>query len=443
MPARAHLLAVAAAQHVGDVRGAEALADPRHARQDLPRHGHRIGDALELAEAVIARAAVVLVEGLAEIADQPLVAAADAGRIALDVAQQPAARLRQLAVLLEHHAPFQEIRARGDQHALGLEPVPACPSRFLLIVFERLRRAGVDHEADIRSIDAHPERHRRHHQVDLFVQERILIAMAILVSHAGVIRTRPPAGVLQPLGSRVHFLPRRAIDDAGLSAMPLEHVEDLRLERRSRQHAVHQVRPVERADQLGHVTKAKLRDDVAAHARGGRGRVGMQADGRPAIAQACELAVLRTEVVPPLADAMGFVDGDETDRPRRQHVEKTVAAVADQALGGDVEQSIPAVAHAARDLALLFGRQRAVVAGGRHAVADQSVDLILHQRNQRRHDDGEAVAGDGRRLEAEGLAAAGRQHQQRIAARQHRFHRFALQRAERVIAPEFFENFGE
>ena len=41
---------------------------------------------------------------------------------------------------------------------------------------------------------------------------------------------------------------------------------------------------------------------------------------------------------------------------------------------------------------LLFRRQRAVVAGRGHAVADQRVDLVLHQRDQRRHDDGEAVA---------------------------------------------------
>ena len=139
--------------------------------------------------------------------------------------------------------------------------------------------------------------------------------------------------------------------------------------------------------------------------------------------------------MPPLADAVRLVDGDETDRPRREHVEESIAAVADEALGRDVEQAIPAVAHAARHLALLFGRQRAVVAGRRHAVADKRVDLILHQRDQRRDDDRETVAGDRRRLEAERLAAAGRQHEQRIAAGQHGLHRFALQRTERVVAP--------
>src|SRR4029450_8555482 len=109
MAARSDLLAVAAAQHVGDVGRAEALADPRDRREDLPRDRHRGGDALALAAPVTACAPTALREGLAEIADQALMAAADTGGVALDVAQQAAARLRQLAVLLEHHAPLEEI----------------------------------------------------------------------------------------------------------------------------------------------------------------------------------------------------------------------------------------------------------------------------------------------------------------------------------------------
>ena len=66
---------------------------------------------------------------------------------------------------------------------------------------------------------------------------------------------------------------------------------------------------------------------------------------------------------------------------------------------------------------LLLGRQRAVVAGGRHAVADQRVDLVLHQRDERRHDQGHAVADQRRGLEADRLARPGGHHDQRIAAR--------------------------
>ncbi len=59
MPAREHLFVLAAAEDVGDVGGAEALADPRDAREDLARKVHRAGHRLQLTEAVVARAAIV------------------------------------------------------------------------------------------------------------------------------------------------------------------------------------------------------------------------------------------------------------------------------------------------------------------------------------------------------------------------------------------------
>src|SRR5688572_32608994 len=98
MAARANRIAVAAAQHVGHVRGAEALPDPGDTRQDLARDGNRLRHLLQLAKAVIARAAIVLGERFAEVADQPLVPAADARGITLHVAQQRSTRVAQLTV---------------------------------------------------------------------------------------------------------------------------------------------------------------------------------------------------------------------------------------------------------------------------------------------------------------------------------------------------------
>ena len=173
------LLALAAAQDVGDVRGAEPLADARHARQDLAREHDRLGDGLELAEAVVARAAVGLRVALAEVADEMPVAAADARGVALDVAQQRAPRVGQLAVPLEHHPPLQEVGGRVDQHALGLEAVAPGAAGLLLVVLERLRRAGVHDEPHVGAIDAHAERHRGDDDVGVLVEERVLVAAAL------------------------------------------------------------------------------------------------------------------------------------------------------------------------------------------------------------------------------------------------------------------------
>ena len=98
---------------------------------------------------------------------------------------------------------------------------------------------------------------------------------------------------------------------------------------------------------------------------------------------------------------MRFVDGHEADAARREHREKAVAAVAHEAFGRDVEQAIASVSQPRHDGRFFIGRERAVVEAGWNAVADERVDLIFHQRNQWRDDEGDAVANEGRRLKAE------------------------------------------
>jgi len=64
----------------------------------------------------------------------------------------------------------------------------------------------------------------------------------------------------------------------------------------------------------------------------------------------------------------------------------------------------------------------------RHRVAGlgQPQPLVLHQRDQRADDDRQVVGGEPRQLVAEALAAAGRHHDQRIAAFQGRDDRLSL-----------------
>ena len=175
MAARGDLLALAAAQDVGHVRGAETLPDPRDARQDLARDDDRLGHRFQLAEAVVAGAAVVASDRPRRNSRRGAVPAADAGGVALHVAQQLAALGAQLAVPLEHHAPLQEVGGRVDEHALGLEAVAAGAAGLLLVVLERLRRAGVHDEAHVGAVDAHAEGDRGDDDVDVFVEERVLV----------------------------------------------------------------------------------------------------------------------------------------------------------------------------------------------------------------------------------------------------------------------------
>ena len=70
--------------------GAQGIALKVLAKQ---RDDDRIGDRLELTEAEVARAAVAFQERLAEVADEMTMAAADARRVAIHVAQKRAARI--------------------------------------------------------------------------------------------------------------------------------------------------------------------------------------------------------------------------------------------------------------------------------------------------------------------------------------------------------------
>ena len=71
----------------------------------------------------------------------------------------------------------------------------------------------------------------------------------------------------------------------------------------------------------------------------------------------------------------------------------------------------------------------------RDAVLSKAIDLILHQRDQRRDDDGETTEVDRRRLIAERLAAARGEYDETVASVEHGAHGVILQRTKAVEAP--------
>ena len=410
------------------VRRAKALADPRHAGQDLSREQHRIPNRLQLAQTVVACLTSVSIVRLAEIRHDATVPAADGGGVAFHVAHQRPPFGAELAVPLEHDPPLQKVCCRRDQDALRFEAVASGPPGLLLIVLERLRRAGMQDESHVGSIDPHPERDGRNDDVGLLVEEGILILVALGIAQAGVVRHRAVAFIDQPRRKIVHLTSRQAVNDPGLLLMPREHVENLPPQVRARQDPIHEVRPIERPDHLQRVLQAELRDDIAADASGRGGGERVEAGRRQRLAEARQLAVLRSEVVSPLTDAVRFVDRDETDRGARAAPDRAVARVADKTLRREIQQAVARFGESRPHRRLLIGAHRAVVTGGRHPVADEGVHLILHERDQRRHDNRQTVADQGRNLETQRLAAAGRQHEQRIAAGDHGFDGFTLER---------------
>ena len=215
--------------------------------------------------------------------------------------------------------------------------------------------------------------------------------------------------------------------------MPPDRLRDLRIHIQFRPHSIKQVRAIERSDQHRRLCEAELLDDVGAHARGRRRGVGVNARARKTRLQFRESAIFGPEVVPPLADAMRLVDRKAGDLQARRQLEKSRRQ---QPLRRDEYKMMPPAGDLALDVADFHLIHAAMKRRRRITRQPQRIDLVFHQRDQRRDDDVGASGDRRRHLVAERLAAPGRHHDQRVAAVEPRLDRLELQRPQALESPE-------
>jgi len=135
---------------------------------------------------------------------------------------------------------------------------------------------------------------------------------------------------------------------------------------------------------------------------------------------------------------MGLIDGDETDTHVAQFLLKEFGS---QTLRGDIKQL-----HVTED-AVLKGNDDFLVCqtgidGCRlDALAEQMVDLVLHEGDERRDDDTDAVHGEGWHLERDGLATARRHQSKCVVTGTYRLDNLTLNAPEIIIAPVSLQDF--
>jgi hypothetical protein len=139
----------------------------------------------------------------------------------------------------------------------------------------------------------------------------------------------------------------------------------------------------------------------------------------------------------PLRHAMRFVDRKQRRLHMRQQIE-TARGV--ETFRRDVEQVERTVEQAALDVTHLIQIQRRIEEGSAYAQQGERSNLILHQRNQRRHHDRRAGAQQRRHLIAQRFAAARRHEHQSVTATGHMLDDFALRAAEAGMAEHFLEH---
>ena len=234
----------------------------------------------------------------------------------------------------------------------------------------------MQHEADVGLVDAHAEGVGGHHHPASVVDEILLIPAALVVGQARMVARGGDAVLHQLLAGLVHRLSGRAVDDAGLipvSAHVVQHPAELVP---GRFHVKIEVGAVEPRGHAEGVPQRQQLYNVRFDCVGGGGREG--ADHGPlgqSFDKSGDVQVAGTKILAPLGHAMGLVHGHQGDAERLAKAKK---AGGRQALRGDVEYFIGAVARLSKHFDIFLGGEHGIDTGGGDAHGRQSGHLVFH-----------------------------------------------------------------
>src|SRR5262249_47301870 len=146
-------------------------------------------------------------------------------------------------------------------------------------------------------------------------------------------------------------------------------------------------------------------------------------------------AVMRAEIVAPMADAMRLVNHHERDLglPDEPLEPRRIAT-----LRRDINQLVqPAFYVAEAPPHFRRGKRAVQISDVFKAAPRHRVNLVLHQRDQRRNYQRQSAYQLSRQLVTKGFAEAGRQHRERVATSQRVFNHLTLVRAELLETEKF------
>ena len=191
-----------------------------------------------------------------------------------------------------------------------------------------------------------------------------------------------------------------------------------------------QVRAEEGAAHDERVLHCELLNNVVPHARRSGRRQRQHRDAAEPTLQAREVSVRAPKVVPPFADAVGLVDGDQPEVHRlEQPADRRI-----ESLGRGIEELVLASAQRRRATVPLLRRQRRIQERRADAHLVHRIDLVLHQRDEWRNHEREPAEDPRGNLVGKRLAGAGRHDTDAISARQQRIDDLLLARPVRGVA---------
>ena len=265
----------------------------------------------------------------------------------------------------------------------------------------------MDHIADVRLVHPHAEGNGGHHDGGVGSQELGEAPFAQVAVEAGVVGHGRKAGGAQLCGQGLGPVPGAGVDHswpvpAGRSQLehPLTPRPDLALGGKG------QLGPVEGGDELPGLAQMQALADVLPGPGIGGGGHRQARDPGEDLGQPAQQAVLGTEVMPPLADAVRLVDGDDGEGNARQPLQHPGL---EQALGRDVEQVQGPGLDPRPGGGAVLGGGEGVQPGGGDPGLDQARHLVGHQGDEGADHQAKAGPQQGRDLVADALAPARRQ----------------------------------
>ena len=429
------VVGAAALDEVDDILLAEILLERQHRLEGYHQLLLCLYPLLGV-QTVVAVAAVVLVIFLTEVVKQYASAAYRRLGIGCRLLEQlPAYVLLVEGFALHEFLELVQVFVGVEGYADALASIPACASGLLVVSLQALGYVVVEDESHVGLVDAHAEGYGGHDDIDALHEEVVLGLRARGAVEAGMIGRRLDVVGLE-LGRQFFYrLARETVDDTALARVLLDKEHNLLVDLLGLgSHLVVEVGPVEGTLVLDGVLYLQIFLDIASHLVGGSSREGYHRRVANLVDGRSEVAVLGSEVVSPLRDAVGFIDGIERNLERLEKLE--VLGLVER-LGSHVEQLGLAVAHVIHHLCgLRLGERRVEVMGQSVVLADaiDGVDLVFHQGDEWRHDDGSALHEERRQLVTQALASAGGHEHKDVVPRHERADNGFLVAFERVKA---------
>lgn len=318
-----------------------------------------------------------------------------------------------------------------EKHSVGGLAVAAGTAGFLEIGFGGVGEVEMNDQTDIGLVDAHTEGIGGYHNTDGAGSPTLLALVFFGLGESGMVADGTVAPGREPGGQFAAALAAAGVDDDG-TGETVEDVAELAFLVVGRADHIGKVGTVEGHAEDIRLTKGEATLDVVDHLGGGRGSQGEHGTVGEEPADVGNAGVGRTEVVAPLGNAVGFVDGEEADGDARQFLKKKGGG---KALGRNVEKLVVAVDAVFEEDNDFFVGEATVDGGGLDAAAAQLGNLIFHEGYQRRDHQADSGTGEGGYLKSDGLAATRGHEAQGVASAADAGDDVVLDAAEAVVAP--------